>query len=201
MIHAVWGMLATRGAEAVLDDGAARRCADELKVPVRGTLGLVLFARAQGCLPRARPVVEALVDAGMYLRTDLVDKALALVGEERAAGGVAIASGPATPAASKPALGVCTGLGRSPPPDPDLVTGTHRPLGDFPASALSGYARETVASRAARMQPPAEFEYHDAEAVRRWRRCSSHRVAAAFWRSLAVRWRVVAADLSDAVWG
>ena len=73
--------LAHRGVEAILDDLAARRCAAALGVPVRGTLGIVLVARQRGLIPAARPVVESMRQAGMYLADAVIDRALALVGE------------------------------------------------------------------------------------------------------------------------
>lgn len=66
---------------AILDDLAGRRCAEILGIPFIGTLGLVLKARNQGLLPAARPVVNRLRDAGMYLSDSVISKALALVGE------------------------------------------------------------------------------------------------------------------------
>jgi len=69
------------GTEAIIDDLPARRCAAALGVPVRGTLGLVLAARQQGKIPEARPILEQLRAAGMYLSDRVMDQALALVGE------------------------------------------------------------------------------------------------------------------------
>lgn len=67
--------------EAIIDDLAARRCAATLGIPVRGTLGLVLRAKREGKISAARPVVRRLLEAGMYLSEDVIDEALALVGE------------------------------------------------------------------------------------------------------------------------
>lgn len=66
---------------AILDDLAARRCAAAHHVPVRGTLGLVLAAKRKGRIPAARPVLDELRQAGMYLSDALRNRALALVGE------------------------------------------------------------------------------------------------------------------------
>jgi predicted nucleic acid-binding protein len=66
---------------AILDDLAARRCAATLRIPVRGTLGLVLIARQRGRIPAARPVLEGMRASGMYLSDSVMNKALALVGE------------------------------------------------------------------------------------------------------------------------
>ncbi|HQU47369.1 MAG TPA: DUF3368 domain-containing protein [Pirellulales bacterium] len=69
------------GCEAILDDLAARRCAAALGASVRGTLGIVLLAKQRGVIGQARPVVERLLQSGMYLSDNVVKRALALVGE------------------------------------------------------------------------------------------------------------------------
>jgi predicted nucleic acid-binding protein len=69
------------GTEAIVDDLAARRCAAALGIPVRGTLGLVLTAKQRGAIPAARPVVERLRGSGMYLSDQVMNQALALIGE------------------------------------------------------------------------------------------------------------------------
>jgi len=67
--------------EVIIDDLAGRRCAASLDIPVRGTLGVVLLAKQQRRIERARPVVEELRQAGMYLSDEVVNDALALVDE------------------------------------------------------------------------------------------------------------------------
>ena len=69
------------GTEAILDDLAGRRCAQQLGIPVRGTLGLVLAAKQRGQIPTARPVIEDLKQAGMYLSDRVINQALDMVGE------------------------------------------------------------------------------------------------------------------------
>ena len=69
------------GSTAILDDRAARRLATQLGIPTRGTLGAVLLAKRQCRIPAARPVVQALVTAGMYLAPKTIDDALTLVQE------------------------------------------------------------------------------------------------------------------------
>jgi predicted nucleic acid-binding protein len=66
---------------AVLDDLAARRCAMAHNVPVIGSLGVVLRAKKRGLIEQARPVVERLVEAGMFLDEALLGEALRAVGE------------------------------------------------------------------------------------------------------------------------
>ncbi|HEX6899768.1 MAG TPA: DUF3368 domain-containing protein [Thermoanaerobaculia bacterium] len=67
--------------EAVLDDLQARRCARSLGIPTTGTLGVILRAKQRGLIPEARPLVEALIQNQMYISRELVETALADVGE------------------------------------------------------------------------------------------------------------------------
>ena len=67
--------------EVVLDDQAARRAAARLGIPCVGTLGLVLTAKGLGVISEARPLVEELRQAGLYLDDDFVDEVLRRIGE------------------------------------------------------------------------------------------------------------------------
>jgi predicted nucleic acid-binding protein len=67
--------------EVIIDDLAGRKCADSLDIPVRGTLGLVLVAKKRGVIPAARPVMEDMMSAGLYLSKRILDRALEKVGE------------------------------------------------------------------------------------------------------------------------
>ena len=69
------------GIDAILDDLAGRKCAASLGIPVRGTLGIVLVAKQRGLIPQARPVLEDMMQAGMYLSRKVLDQALRRVGE------------------------------------------------------------------------------------------------------------------------
>ena len=69
------------GMEAIVDDLAARKCASYLKIPVRGTLGIVLIAKRRGIIPKARPVIESLIRSGLYLSSSILDEALKRVNE------------------------------------------------------------------------------------------------------------------------
>jgi predicted nucleic acid-binding protein len=69
------------GAEVVLDDLAARRCARSLDLPMIGTLGVVILCRHRGIISAARPVVEKLREAGLRLKPALMEDALTKVGE------------------------------------------------------------------------------------------------------------------------
>lgn len=67
--------------EVVLDDLAARRFAARLGIPCLGTLGLILTARGLGVIAEARPLVEQLRRAGLYLDDEFVDEVLRRIGE------------------------------------------------------------------------------------------------------------------------
>jgi len=73
--------LSTPGAVAVIDDFLGRKCAGAHAVPVRGTIGIVLYAKEKGYIPQARSVIEDLLVAGMYLSRRIIDDALQRVGE------------------------------------------------------------------------------------------------------------------------
>lgn len=73
--------LAHPGALAVTDDHAARTCAKVLGLPLIGTLGLALRAKRTGQVSFARPLVEELRSAGLYLSDQLIREALSFVGE------------------------------------------------------------------------------------------------------------------------
>jgi predicted nucleic acid-binding protein len=69
------------GAEVVLDDLAARRCAHSLGLSMTGTLGVVVLCRHRGIISAARPVIQMLCEAGLRLKPALMNEALAKVGE------------------------------------------------------------------------------------------------------------------------
>jgi predicted nucleic acid-binding protein len=73
--------LANPGSGAIVDDQAARSAAAVLGIPHQGTLGVILFAKAQGMIPAARPVVEQLRQGGMYLADSVMNQAVAQIGE------------------------------------------------------------------------------------------------------------------------
>jgi predicted nucleic acid-binding protein len=73
--------LAHPNREAILDDQAARRCAEMLAIPYRGTLGVVAEAKLAGIIPSARLVIAGLRRAGLFVSDQLVARVLATVGE------------------------------------------------------------------------------------------------------------------------
>ena len=72
---------ANPGMEAIIDDLNGRRCAMLLKIPLRGTLGLILIAKRRGLIQKARPVIEDFIKAGLYLSRHIIDEAMKRVDE------------------------------------------------------------------------------------------------------------------------
>ncbi len=75
--------LAHRGSVAILDDGAARRCARSLSLPMTGTLAVVILAKQLGLIESAAQVLYALRGADFRLEDELIRDMLArTVGEK-----------------------------------------------------------------------------------------------------------------------
>jgi predicted nucleic acid-binding protein len=73
--------LAHPGTMALLDDLAARRCAIALGIGHQGSAGLVVAAKQQSLIPLARPALEQLRRAGLYLSDTVMNQILVRVGE------------------------------------------------------------------------------------------------------------------------
>jgi predicted nucleic acid-binding protein len=67
---------------AVVDDGAARRCARVLRVSFLGTLGAVLRARRANLISSAVPVLKDLQAAGLHLDDGTIRGALERISGE-----------------------------------------------------------------------------------------------------------------------
>lgn len=68
----------------LIDERKGRRLAVAEGVSVIGLLGVVVLAKRRGLIPSARNLITGLRDqAGFYLAEELVDQALASVGEQR----------------------------------------------------------------------------------------------------------------------
>lgn len=66
---------------AVLDDRAARRCAVAHGVAVIGSLGVVLRSKKKRHVDRARPLIDDLIAAGMFVDDEFIRRALENVAE------------------------------------------------------------------------------------------------------------------------
>lgn len=69
------------GFEAIIDDRAARNCADALNIPVRGTVGIILPAKSAGLVRQVKPLFEELMQAGMRVDEVVLKTAIELARE------------------------------------------------------------------------------------------------------------------------
>lgn len=73
--------LETKDAIAVLDDALARQVAEALKLPLIGTLGLLLNAKRVGLIPAVCPLIEQLDALGFRLASHTRAAVLRMAGE------------------------------------------------------------------------------------------------------------------------
>lgn len=66
----------TPGWTAIIDDGAARRCARSFLIPHQGTLAIVLQAKKAGIIPSAAEVIRTLRSRGFRLDDLVIAEAL-----------------------------------------------------------------------------------------------------------------------------
>src|ERR1700722_4493856 len=69
------------GFEGVLDDLKARRCANELHLPVIGSLRVLIILKERRLIPAIRPALDEFRAAGSYFSPTLIQRALKLAGE------------------------------------------------------------------------------------------------------------------------
>ena len=69
------------GAVAVMDDLAARRCAQAHGIPITGTLGQVLLAKKRGLIAEVGTALEAIIHAGLYVSDRTLEEVRAKAGE------------------------------------------------------------------------------------------------------------------------
>ncbi len=67
---------------AVLDDGAARKCAKSYDIRLKGTLSIILSAKQAGLIPSAAEALRELVIAGARLKDSLIREALRQIANE-----------------------------------------------------------------------------------------------------------------------
>jgi len=65
----------------IMDELRGRRYARRLRLPLTGTLGVLLLAKERGLISAIEPLVEDLLAAGLYLSPEVVVQALTLAGE------------------------------------------------------------------------------------------------------------------------
>jgi predicted nucleic acid-binding protein len=65
----------------IIDDANAKKHAKYLKLPVTGTLGVMIKAKQNGYVDRLKPMLQMMIENGIYISQDLVKLCLKQVGE------------------------------------------------------------------------------------------------------------------------
>lgn len=65
----------------VIDDLAARNCAETFSLPLLGTLGVLLKAKTAGLIPELKPEIDHLLRVGSLLSASIIQLAMKLAGE------------------------------------------------------------------------------------------------------------------------
>lgn len=71
-----------RGYEAIIDDLAARKAANVLQIPVRGTLAVIVLAKKMGYLSSVKSDLENLIQVGLRISSTLLAQVISVAGEE-----------------------------------------------------------------------------------------------------------------------
>jgi predicted nucleic acid-binding protein len=74
-------VMANPGWTAVIDDAAARKCAQSFSLPVKGTLGIILLAKKQGRIASAAELLKSVRAAGFRLDDRIIRRALHAAGD------------------------------------------------------------------------------------------------------------------------
>lgn len=73
--------LQKENATVVLDDLLARKCAKLLKLPLIGSIGLLVKAKHTGLIGSVRPEIEKLLEAGLRIDAETLNTIYSTVGE------------------------------------------------------------------------------------------------------------------------
>jgi predicted nucleic acid-binding protein len=65
----------------IIDDANAKKHAKYLKLPVTGTLGVLIKAKQNGYIDKLKPMLQMMIENGIYISQDLVKLCLKQVGE------------------------------------------------------------------------------------------------------------------------
>ncbi|MBN1993737.1 MAG: DUF3368 domain-containing protein [Anaerolineae bacterium] len=66
----------------IIDERKGRRYAQRLGLPLTGVVGVLLTARHNGLIPALAPLIDQLLQEGLFLTPALVEKSLELAGED-----------------------------------------------------------------------------------------------------------------------
>ncbi len=66
----------------IIDDANAKKHAKYLKLPVTGTLGVLIKAKRQGYISELKPIIQEMIDKNIYISEKLMKLCLEQVNEE-----------------------------------------------------------------------------------------------------------------------
>lgn len=66
----------------IIDDQNAKKYAKYLELPVTGTLGILIKAKQVGYISELKPLLDVMVQNGIYIKNSLIEHCLELVGEK-----------------------------------------------------------------------------------------------------------------------
>ena len=65
----------------IIDDANAKKHAKYLRLPVTGTLGVLIKAKREGYINELKPILSQMVENGIYISQSLLESCLKQVGE------------------------------------------------------------------------------------------------------------------------
>jgi predicted nucleic acid-binding protein len=65
----------------IIDDANAKKHAKYLELPVTGTLGVLIKAKQNGYIDELKPILNRMIENGIYISQDLVERCLRQSGE------------------------------------------------------------------------------------------------------------------------
>ena len=65
----------------IIDDANAKKHAKYLKLPVTGTLGVLIKAKRQGYINELKPIIQEMIDKNIYISEKLMKLCLEQVNE------------------------------------------------------------------------------------------------------------------------
>lgn len=67
---------------AIIDDRAAKKCANTFSIKTKGTLSIVMSAKKAGLIPEVKPVLDQMIEAGFRIKDSLYKKVIEMVNEK-----------------------------------------------------------------------------------------------------------------------
>jgi predicted nucleic acid-binding protein len=66
---------------AIIDDKAAKKCANTFSIKTKGTLSIIMTAKKAGLIPEVKPVLNQMIEAGFRIKDSLYRKVIEIANE------------------------------------------------------------------------------------------------------------------------